>query len=472
VASATGRCSGPKAGGTREAGGAAVGAVTPGTEPAGREWFPLLERKCNCCGKEKDQKEEEEVEVLRRIPVRKPWVVAKGCRCRWCDNGCGESAGIKIRERLREKIGKEWKSALMLTLTIDPKLFASPKDALLYVRGRRAVSELIRGLIRSGHLKHAEYVVVLEFHQTGWPHWHVLLQAEFVDVNRINQLWGRNRPEWAGQREDGRPEFGWAYVSKRNFVNMEHAANYATKYIVKNQERPVWMETFEGRIPRYSTSRKFWGGDGEEDEQETLVEEAKECQCVWCRGEIPLPPVGEEFAFSQLTMGEEDWRAFGADSRSHRVGKVDGGRERRIFWKTRPIRERRKMSTIGERLDHCCEAGAVMVEKITQTVNGRGELVQTSSKFAFLGCLNVPYVEFCEEFRVEGRRSGVTWDDAERLCGRKWFGLRPGVESPPAQVLSSFVEETVGFEFVEAAFASPCVPGGEADVWSQAGEMA
>lgn len=155
-----------------------------------------------------------------------------------------------------------WKAVLMITLTVDPKRFASPEDALRHVGEKRKISELIRALVRRKLLRNREFTCTLEFHKKetgGWPHWHLLVESRFIDKHKLQEAWG----------------VGHCWLSKHDFKSIEHAINYATKYIVKTDEAageaaadeaageaagdeflfPDWAMDYVGNLRRFSTSR-------------------------------------------------------------------------------------------------------------------------------------------------------------------------------------------------------------------------
>jgi hypothetical protein len=188
----------------------------------------------------------------------------------------------------------------MLHLTVDPTLFGSGLDAYQWVRQHRGIGGLVRNLKRKGVVLSGRYFCVIEFHNVehgGWPHWHILVEASFVDVYLLQVLWGRLRPKGIPLVK-GRPPFGIVRVTAgREFTNRAHAANYATKYVIKPPKDgwPQWVREFDGRIPRYSASRGFWGtskrqrGDGPE---KIGPPHPPECFCEQCREGIN-PETGE-----------------------------------------------------------------------------------------------------------------------------------------------------------------------------------
>ena len=168
------------------------------------------------------------------------------CRCKsqFCKD-CALAHCVAWREKLRPALS-HWKSVLMLTATVDPKQHESPWEAMELVGKRRAVGKLIARLHKKGVLKNREFTSTLEFHKSGWPHWHLLVDSRFVCKHLLQKTWG----------------LGHCWVSKHDFKTVEHAINYATKYIVKTTEEegdeflfPAWCYDYKGNIRRFSTSR-------------------------------------------------------------------------------------------------------------------------------------------------------------------------------------------------------------------------
>jgi hypothetical protein len=213
-----------------------------------------------------------------------------------------------IRKRLLPVV-KQWASVMMLTLTIDPKLFGSPEEAFRYVKEHRCVPRLIRRLASAGFLNSKQFFAVIEWQKNGMPHFHVLVEAEFVPHKELAKAWGRFRPKsaskWEGTYEEDQlkgmaPEFGHVRFSRKRshggkqFASPEHAANYATKYLTKHPEEgyPDWVLDFEGQIKRFSTSHGLLKPQGEttasnnEQEKEQPKREpmhAGTCFCDECR---------------------------------------------------------------------------------------------------------------------------------------------------------------------------------------------
>lgn len=119
----------------------------------------------------------------------------------------------------------------------------------------------MRSLHESGHLLSRRFFAVVEWQRnTLQPHWHVLVESRFVPHELILNVWGSFRPRTAPRPEPGRPGVGFAWISRSDFADAEHAANYASKYLRKHPEHgfPAWVMQSKKRIRRYTTSRGFW----------------------------------------------------------------------------------------------------------------------------------------------------------------------------------------------------------------------
>lgn len=213
-----------------------------------------------------------------------------GCDCWYCSDCC-ERKGYNLRAELIPVL-KTFTGLMMLTLTIDPELFASPKEAYLYVREQRALSRLMRDLDRAGHLHSRRYFYVVECQRdTEQVHFHVLIDATFIPKEAIDASWSKMRPKSAGPPSANRPTFGMTRFSKSRFDGgPEHAGRYATKYLVKTPEYgwPAWVLAMgkDRRLPRYGTSRGFWGrlpqpsnptGNTREKNPRTYADRVAEC---------------------------------------------------------------------------------------------------------------------------------------------------------------------------------------------------
>lgn len=305
-------------------------------------------------------------------------LVACRCSCRFCPHCCNH-LGLKLRERLQPVI-ESFKGVVMLTLTIDPQLFPDPETAYRHTRQKRLLARLVRRLRKAGALRSSRWACVLEFQkQTQMPHWHLLVESEFVPFETLKNIWNSFRPRCAGPGEGDRPAFGHVRVSRPRFADARHAANYVTKYCTKLPEQgfPDWVLDFHGQIRLFATSRCFF--EGFEEPREKTQQVVKTCDCEPCR--------------EQRDQAESEGRK---EPKEHAPACFcDRCRE----WATGTIRQRL----------HRCGTGAQLFE-VGAVVNESGEVV--GKEFKFLSQL------------------GVTFDEAKAVLdevpeGRRRFFLRP-----------------------------------------------
>lgn len=144
--------------------------------------------------------------------------------CRFC---CED----KIR-RLSKRV-EGAKPNRLLTLTVDPGLWQSPRDA--FDGTRRQVSELVKGLRpKWGEI---EYLRVTELTRGGWPHYHMLVRSSFLPQPVVKAKWG----ELTGAQ----------IVDLRHVKNRFQTYTYLVKYLTK-MHKIAWTER------HVSYSRKFF----------------------------------------------------------------------------------------------------------------------------------------------------------------------------------------------------------------------
>lgn len=198
------------------------------------------------------------------VKQAKKFVMCKStCKCRFCPK-CAVAMGREVRDKLRIVLAS-FTSIQMWTLTVDPKRFASPREAHNWVQRKRVISKLVASLNSKGYLFTPRYFWVLEFHQNGWPHWHLLLDASFIPFeyfrDEFNRIGTGSKDTMLGmvQFSKGRGATSGKFDSSR------HAAFYATKYITKEPEQgwPEWVLQYNGNIMRYRGSNGLFSHDAE-----------------------------------------------------------------------------------------------------------------------------------------------------------------------------------------------------------------
>jgi len=137
---------------------------------------------------------------------------------------------------------------LFVTLTTDPKLFASPESAFEHSRDRirRLMFKLRRGVTWKGQKVKiaAPYFVKVEFHKNDWAHFHIIfLTRRHLSGDLLNSLWG----------------YGRTNVKRIN----NETFHYLLKYVTKNCDLPEWLKE-RSRIRIIQPSRGFYVSENKE----------------------------------------------------------------------------------------------------------------------------------------------------------------------------------------------------------------
>lgn len=208
----------------------------------------------------------------------------RGCRCqnRLCRN-CGGQLAFRMAKRLSFAIAG-WLYPKMWTLTIDAGQFEDPRQIYEHLKLKRAIGGLVKELRRRGYLASEHWWCAVEFQMgerknggqpTMQAHFHLLIDAKFIDKHEMQELWGRFRPDWAGPVPDGRPALGIVQFEKID--NREGMAKYACKYVAKAAKEgvPPWHVEYlqEGHnVQVFQVSRGFWKQGQVEDDPKPIEE--------------------------------------------------------------------------------------------------------------------------------------------------------------------------------------------------------
>lgn len=192
-----------------------------------------------------------------------------GCKSSYCRQ-CGFAKGQKLRRQLIESEWK-WQSCkpVMVTLTLNPELFDGPREGLDHVRKTGAISKFVKRLRR--YMASGLYFAVIEYHVSGWPHWHMMLDADYIPYNAIRDAWHALGPK--GREWTHNPHGIVDVRSPKKFRSKQHRFNYLCKYVTKvpKQGFPDWLLDAPDLIfKRYTSSHGLFSCN-------KPAEEAKKC---------------------------------------------------------------------------------------------------------------------------------------------------------------------------------------------------
>lgn len=157
-------------------------------------------------------------------------------------------------DRLPDVSGK-----LFLTLTLNPKNYANEEAAFEESRDwmRKLFSQLRKGVEHEGktYIIDAPYCVKVEFHESGWVHYHVIfLTRRFLPKELLAELWG----------------LGWVNVKRISNSDFR----YLLKYVTKPDELPAWVLKRK-RLRVFQTTKGFLKPLPKEEKVISLVDELK-----------------------------------------------------------------------------------------------------------------------------------------------------------------------------------------------------
>lgn len=190
------------------------------------------------------------------------------CRSRFCSR-CALGLGLELRTRVTPVL-RDFNGVLMVTLTFDPEVFdGNPVQCFEYVRDHRVISEFVRRLKEEVHSR--RYFCVVEWQkETEFPHFHICLDANFIDFETLCRAWNSVGPGGLTRMRLRRTGLGSIRFTKKDgFESRDHAIHYLLKYIIKIPEHgfPDWVLDYDGNVVRYQVSKGFFGTTSEKKEK-------------------------------------------------------------------------------------------------------------------------------------------------------------------------------------------------------------
>ena len=176
-------------------------------------------------------------------------VVCKTWACPYC--GPIKRASLAVRVKLA-------KPNRFVTLTAAPDQTETPRE--VFDRTRRQISELAKVYRREG--KEFEFLRVLEVHQSGFPHYHLIVRSPWLDQKELSHRWCSLTQSYI--------------VDVRKLSNDDKGVNYVMKYLGKQESnaftnrRVSWTRNFfvkeppEPKSDRQIAEVERWSGSLED----------------------------------------------------------------------------------------------------------------------------------------------------------------------------------------------------------------
>lgn len=105
------------------------------------------------------------------------------CKSYLCPE-CGPIKAKKLQKAIEEK-ARDFDLTRFLTLTLNPKTIPKDVDDIAYIR---EIWRKFRVYLQRRYGKSISYITVLEFHQSGIPHLHVLVNR-YIFQGWISKTW-------------------------------------------------------------------------------------------------------------------------------------------------------------------------------------------------------------------------------------------------------------------------------------------
>ncbi len=168
-----------------------------------------------------------------------------GCRSSWCPI-CWKGLKRAAVERLRS-FDPEFTRELMLSVSRSP--YVDGREAYSEINSKRGIGRLLKQLERAEGVKIVDWVCFLEWHEDGFPHWHLFIETEnkgragMIGHGVIKRWWPFGKVIWEHYIES---EEHW-----KNLVGYFDKHGYFEKGKSYQGKLPVWALDSNGKIRRW-----------------------------------------------------------------------------------------------------------------------------------------------------------------------------------------------------------------------------
>lgn len=173
------------------------------------------------------------------------------CMSSWCPVCFRLYVAPQISAKMQSM---NWASVRIITLTIDREQFADGEAAYQKVKDSQAISAMCRNFVRFAGKEIKNWLWVLEWHEDGFPHWHLVVEMRqsgrrsMIGQEIIHKYWpwGRIREGYVSDARHWRNISG--YLQKKGYLTGGDDKGHQT-------ELPEWAKNYGHRIKRRGSMR-------------------------------------------------------------------------------------------------------------------------------------------------------------------------------------------------------------------------
>jgi len=208
--------------------------------------------------KETQGGEDEERDFNYHIPSPEANLAVTKCRCgsSWCPSCFTSRSSKVIKDHLSQM---DHKKVRFIMLSVDRSRYATGEDAFKALTERKAIAGLIRNLNRYADGSISKWQWVLEWHEDGFPHWHVA--CEVANIGKRGLIGHETIMKYWGE----------GHVRESYVKNVQHwreiSGYFATHGYFDDSKGyqsvlPEWALSWSRTIRRYGASVGTWADSG------------------------------------------------------------------------------------------------------------------------------------------------------------------------------------------------------------------
>lgn len=191
------------------------------------------------------------------------------CRCysSWCPS-CFKSRGSKvIARRLRSMA---WRKVRHIMLSVERSHYTDGQTAYLAIVKGGLIRGMLRNLKRILGKEIVRWLWVLEWHEDGFPHWHVIVEmaedgrAAMLGYDAIQRYWGQGIVHESYVKNESHWKALAGYFGQTGYFE-ESKKDYQTGL-------PEWAKDSQTSIRRFGASAGKWSDSGKRSDKRSTKE--------------------------------------------------------------------------------------------------------------------------------------------------------------------------------------------------------